>query len=657
MTEKNKKEQKNLEKLLKEILSSDNKEKQKLECLTKLLDIMDNCIEINMNFDLLISSIDDLNFHSNIQVKKLWLNISMNIIRLRPEFRERLFEKIMNAAFSINIKEKDDLLLKIKAIHCATNCCLDLDKIKKEKVLEFLFFNCILSIKYTKENIFIMILNILKSGFLVPLNNEDNKIFKNNIISNSNNNNNNINRNNDSMREKRYDNNNININNNHKGSYNYIHYNTNNTNNISNKSNTINITNNDNNDKKIIFNNLYLELIIETVIIIFYQKIMLLKELNSQLQLLLSSTNTKSSSNEFSSQVNSTFITSKHPAMNNNSTINSIYNRVDDEKQTLKTFISFLQFYLQTTNAPKSSIFKHIVIISCLFVSIDREFSWKSFKSILIKYPKKVFFELLDTFNKQSTSHQMLYLTKKKFSIDTYEKLFFLDELTEIQESILQNNFKSSLNKDIEQITLFQSKSKVKIVIGSIFFIGMAVWGYEKVESVDISSSVILFHFNKLSLENNRAINKDIIYCLKRLIKKYGEVISDEWNEIFSILNLVSIDIIKTGIIKGNGNKSVSSNQINLLEITYKNIIEITDIIKILVVLNKFQGNIYDYDKLLDNIKLPKCVEKNCSNLSHAHFLSTYSNSSSCSKNLVKICRNTDFVFNIESTIIEYLLK
>jgi hypothetical protein len=114
MTDKAKKDQKNLEKLLKEIFSLDKKEKQKSECVMKLNEMMESYIDLNMNFELLISSVDDLYLSPVVQVKKTWLILCMNIIRLRQDFRERLFEKIIKVAFSLNMNDKEDILLKIK---------------------------------------------------------------------------------------------------------------------------------------------------------------------------------------------------------------------------------------------------------------------------------------------------------------------------------------------------------------------------------------------------------------------------------------------------------------------------------------------------------------------------------------------------------------
>jgi len=71
---KSKKEQKNLENVLKTIVSS-TEEKAKNKACMKLIEIFENSLEININFDYLLSSIDDLSECSNLQCKKNWLQV------------------------------------------------------------------------------------------------------------------------------------------------------------------------------------------------------------------------------------------------------------------------------------------------------------------------------------------------------------------------------------------------------------------------------------------------------------------------------------------------------------------------------------------------------------------------------------------------------
>ena len=71
---KSKKEQKNLETVLKTIISS-TKEKTKNDACTKLVEIFENSLEININFDYLLSSIEDLSECNSLQCKKIWLQV------------------------------------------------------------------------------------------------------------------------------------------------------------------------------------------------------------------------------------------------------------------------------------------------------------------------------------------------------------------------------------------------------------------------------------------------------------------------------------------------------------------------------------------------------------------------------------------------------
>jgi hypothetical protein len=71
---KSKKEQKNLENVLKTILSS-TKEKIKTEACSKLVEIFENSLEININFEYLLSSIEDLSECTSLHCKKIWLQV------------------------------------------------------------------------------------------------------------------------------------------------------------------------------------------------------------------------------------------------------------------------------------------------------------------------------------------------------------------------------------------------------------------------------------------------------------------------------------------------------------------------------------------------------------------------------------------------------
>ena len=113
-----------------------------------------------------------------------------------------------------------------------------------------------------------------------------------------------------------------------------------------------------------------------------------------------------------------------------------------------------------------------------------------------------------------------------------------------------------------------------------------------------------------------------IIVCIRRLIKKFGEELTDEWNEIFKIL----IYILKR-------------ENLNFNDTTIKNLIDIADTIKILIINSRFFGNLNDYTHLIDELK----------------FITN--ESLSIMKMKMKLYKHNDFISNLESVIIENFLK
>ncbi len=150
----------------------------------------------------------------------------------------------------------------------------------------------------------------------------------------------------------------------------------------------------------------------------------------------------------------------------------------------------------------------------------------------------------------------------------------------------------------------------------------MAQWSYERIDKVHIPNAVLLSIFLKLVIKVNRKIDLEIILCLKRLIKKYGEELMDEWNEIFVII---------TQIIYNN--KQTPNENLT------KTISDILDNIKLLIINNRFYGSIKDYSNILEESKY-------------------LTNDSLCVlKTKFKLYRYYDFLENIESIFIEMLIK
>ena len=76
---KNKKDQKNIEMILKAIISS-TKEKAKNEACLKLLDLFENSLDVKINFDYLLQSIEDLLICENSHCKKTWLQVKFILL-------------------------------------------------------------------------------------------------------------------------------------------------------------------------------------------------------------------------------------------------------------------------------------------------------------------------------------------------------------------------------------------------------------------------------------------------------------------------------------------------------------------------------------------------------------------------------------------------
>ncbi len=97
---KSKKEQKNLEQILKTIVST-TKEKTKNEACLKLLDIFENTLDININFDYLLQSIDDLSDCNSAQCRRIWLQVRIILLNFRSQCKLSNSALITEQNFSI----------------------------------------------------------------------------------------------------------------------------------------------------------------------------------------------------------------------------------------------------------------------------------------------------------------------------------------------------------------------------------------------------------------------------------------------------------------------------------------------------------------------------------------------------------------------------
>jgi hypothetical protein len=296
--------------------------------------------------------------------------------------------------------------------------------------------------------------------------------------------------------------------------------------------------------------------------------------------------------------------------------------QTDEEKKIIKTIFNLFDFYMNflpsDNSLKRKSIVMNIVFVHCFFVNYERDYCWKLMKNFLQSEPINISKYFLDIIYNES-----IFFNNKFCDLDDY---FFYDNDEEYglvsyfdKISYFEGLYKNFVHKVGDPNNLL-NKHKIKIIKGSIFFIGMSIWGYERIEKIYIPTSIILSHFLKLLIYySHKKIDMEIILCLRRLIRKYGEVLSDEWSDIFKII----MKITKT----------------NSTDNMMKNLFDIMDSIKLLIISNKFFGNINQFANLLDTIKLH------------------YNESLVMIKSQLKLSNIHSFIANLESLIIEYLLK
>jgi len=291
----------------------------------------------------------------------------------------------------------------------------------------------------------------------------------------------------------------------------------------------------------------------------------------------------------------------------------------------------------------RSLIIKNIILVYCYFVNYEREYCWKQMKNFLLQEGKTIFKFFLE----------IIYSDTIYTKFSNLENYFFYDNDEEFglpsyfdKIDIFENYYKFFLTNlgDCNNMIL---KHRIKIINGSIYFIGMSLWGYERIESIQIPNSVVVSHFFKLASSSHRKIDNEIIQCLKRLIKKFGDILTDEWTQIFQILQMIISREKMNPIVQSQSvlsqsalgtfnsqNFNTSSHSQNLYD---KHMMEILDATKNLIVSNKFFGNLNSFSNLLDDFK-------------------TFQNESlSFLKTKFKLGNFCKFIANLESLIIENL--
>lgn len=76
-----------------------------------------------------------------------------------------------------------------------------------------------------------------------------------------------------------------------------------------------------------------------------------------------------------------------------------------------------------------------------------------------------------------------------------------------------------------------------ELLRGAVFYIGMALWGYRKVESLKHTPSSVLPSFLQVLSTNSFIVGHEVILNVQRLVKKYGKELQYvTWNCILDIL-------------------------------------------------------------------------------------------------------------------------
>ena len=327
---------------------------------------------------------------------------------------------------------------------------------------------------------------------------------------------------------------------------------------------------------------------------------------------------------------------------------------IDNEKNFVKKIFQFFDFYLLEKKVEKKiSIVKNIIVVLIFFVRYDRQFSWNSLKNYFSDEPKWMINYLLEILQTNVVNNHFTDLTdyfyykdcniywqgskipeipqenSSNFSLEEYK---ISESIEKINNSIyeknynpeniqtfpnnLNNNFsywsgysnnnignekqrESLLDQNYEYSRIYEefiakigepknylTVFKQTIIKEAIVFIQISVLGYEKIVKINIPYTILINHFYRVVENSNTSIDYEILVAFIRIIKKYGEKITDEWSDIFKILNI---------IIRREDNK----NSDKLIKVLY----EILDRIKLLIISQKFNGNISEYINFLDEFK------------------------------------------------------
>ncbi|GAM19208.1 hypothetical protein SAMD00019534_023830 [Acytostelium subglobosum LB1] len=85
------------------------------------------------------------------------------------------------------------------------------------------------------------------------------------------------------------------------------------------------------------------------------------------------------------------------------------------------------------------------------------------------------------------------------------------------------------------------NRHTINLLRGSVFFLGMSVWGPQRIPTIGISPAFILPSLFNSLVGGQEIIAFEVILAIRRLIKKFGRELHVEWDLIFLIIESIHI--------------------------------------------------------------------------------------------------------------------
>lgn len=85
----------------------------------------------------------------------------------------------------------------------------------------------------------------------------------------------------------------------------------------------------------------------------------------------------------------------------------------------------------------------------------------------------------------------------------------------------------------------------IRLIRGAVFFVGMSCWGSQRISSLKYPYSLILRSLVQAVHTRNELVVYEVVLSIRRLIKKYGETLSTEWDSILNILEQCYASVIQ----------------------------------------------------------------------------------------------------------------